>query len=98
MVNLKRSAVGRAIITFTKWSKGGTYTLPKSMISLLEGVAGSGTLTTQMGVPMRKVPSNMSTPKMIGSRVQKAAMILSLHGHTAWGAASLLLASMISLL
>ncbi len=72
------------------------YIFPSSMISFFP-VAGSD-FTTANGVPTRREPSRMSTPRMIGSRLQNAAMILSRQGQTACGAASLRLASVISLL
>lgn len=58
-----------------------THILPRSIISFF-CVSGS-TLTTHRGVPTRSVPSRMSTPRMIGSRLQNAAMILRRHGQTA---------------
>lgn len=72
------------------------YILPSSIISFAP-VAGSF-FTTHSGVPKRKVPSRMSTPRIIGSRLQKHAMIFSLQGQTAIGAASRRFASTISAL
>jgi hypothetical protein len=57
------------------------YIFPKSIISFF-CVVGS-TLTTASGVPIRSVPSSISTPRMIGSRLQNAAMTFSRQGHTA---------------
>lgn len=73
-----------------------TYILPSVTISFFPVTAS--VLTTASGVPTRKVPSRISTPKIIGSRLQNAAMILSRQGQTAWGAASFRFASVISLL
>jgi hypothetical protein len=73
-----------------------TYIFPRDTTSFFP-VVGS-VLTTASGVPTRKVPSRISTPRIIGSRLQNAAMILSLQGQTAWGAASFRFASVISLL
>lgn len=94
VVDLKRCASDRISICILP--KLTTYILPRSMISFF-CVTGS-TFTTHRGVPTRNVPSRMSTPKIIGSRFVKAAMVLSLHGHTAWGAASFRFASTISAL
>lgn len=74
----------------------GTHIFPRGMISFF-CVAGS-IFTTHKGVPTLNVPSRMSTPKMIGSLFANAAMVLSLHGQTACGAASFLFASVISAL
>lgn len=76
--------------------KARTYIFPRGMISFF-CVTGS-TFTTHKGVPTLNVPSSMSTPKMMGSRFANAAMIFSLHGQTACGAASFLFASVISAL
>jgi len=71
-----------------------THIFPRSIISFLP-VVGS-IFTTARGVPTRNVPSKMSTPRMMGSLLANAAMILRRHGQTAWGAASFRLASVIS--
>lgn len=80
VVNFKRSAIKNVSIPVICYGSN-THIFPRSMISFF-CVTGS-ILTTHRGVPTRNVPSRISTPKMIGSRFVKAAIVLSLHGHTA---------------
>ena len=76
--------------------KGGAHIFPRGIISFF-CVTGS-TFTTHKGVPTLNDPSRISTPIIIGSLFANTAMIFSLHGQTACGAASFLFASVISLL
>jgi hypothetical protein len=92
-----------------------TYTFPSDM-TVFFFVSGS-VLTTHSGVPILKVPSIISTPKIIAAIAKqikisertmktrlsamnlrppraKQAMVLSLHGQTALGAASAFFCSM----
>lgn len=71
-----------------------SYILPRSIISFCPFVGFI--LTTARGVPTRRLPSRISTPTMMGSRLQNVAMIFNRQGQIAWGAASRRLASTIS--
>ena len=80
-----------------RWGREGaevdTHIFPRG-ITTFSSVNGS-TFTTHKGVPTLNVPSKMYTLIVIGSLFADTSMIFSLHGQTACGSASLLLACVI---